>query len=307
MRTEDHDKYFSRLLLTLQKLSNGEEPTIAELAQEFNVDARTIHRDISRLHFFPIEKENGKLRVINGYQLERSGLEHDELIIAQLGLLAVEDINEEFKKLSQSVRAKLSHPRFFSPYLVKPQLYESIDTNSQLLNAIEDAISNQNISKIISNGAESLIEPYRVVSFDGIWYLFAKDLKDSKMKTYLISQVTSFRASHETYTTKQKVIQEALSGVHSAWFEDGNSFEVTIKVQPCIAHYFRLKKHLASQEIKKEHEDGSLTITFEVSADEDVDNLIKAWLPHIEVLKPTRFREKLASELQSYLNLLQCN
>ena len=32
-----------------------------------------------------------------------------------------------------------------------------------------------------------------------------------------------------------------------------------------------------------------------------LDNLIKSWLPHVKVLEPTRFKDKIKKELQSYL------
>ena len=63
---------------------------------------------------------------------------------------------------------------------------EAINMDSELLNKIEDAIKKNNISKITSNDITSIIEPYKVVAFDGFWYLLAKDLKDTKIKTYLI-------------------------------------------------------------------------------------------------------------------------
>ena len=39
-----------------------------------------------------------------------------------------------------------------------------------------------------------------------------------------------------------------------------------------------------SQEIEEKLEDGSLIINFEISHDEDIDNIIKSWLPHIEII-----------------------
>jgi len=67
----------------------------------------------------------------------------------------------------------------------------------------------------------------------------------------------------------------------------------------------KLKKHLSSQKILKENSDDSLIVSFSVSSDEDVDNLIKSWLPHIEVMKPERFRKKLISELELYVKELK--
>jgi len=44
---------------------------------------------------------------------------------------------------------------------------------------------------------------------------------------------------------------------------------------------------------------------FEVSSDEDIDNLIKAWLPHVEILSPIRLRHQLISELKAYISQLE--
>jgi predicted DNA-binding transcriptional regulator YafY len=68
-----------------------------------------------------------------------------------------------------------------------------------------------------------------------------------------------------------------------------------------IAIYFKRKDFLQSQVIEKELDNGSLIVSFEVSHDEDVDNIIKSWLPHIEVIEPKRYKNKIISELENYL------
>ena len=305
MAESKHDILFNRLLLMLQKLSHEGEATVRELADEYGCSEKTIERDIKRLHFFPIEYEKGVVRISEGYDLDRSGLENSELLFAELAFSSIEGLNEESTKRIHSIRAKLSHPLFFTPYQIKAEGYESIDMDSQLLNKIEDAILKKNIATITSNDNTSKIEPYKVVSFDGIWYLFAKDLTDNKIKTFLIAQIQEFRAELDRHEHDVESINKMLDNVHTAWFEDGNSFSVTVKIKSEIAHYFKLKKHLPSQKTIKEKSDGTLIISFDVSSDEDVDNLIKAWMPHIEVLKPERFRRRLISELESYLDALK--
>lgn len=305
MATSKHDILFNRLLLMLQKLSNEGEATVSELAEEYGCSEKTIERDIKRLHFFPLEHKKGVVSISEGYDLDRSGLENSELLFAELAFSSIEGMSDEGEKQIRAIRAKLSHPLFFTPYHIKPEGYESIDMDSELLNKIEDAIVKKNIATITSNDIPSRIEPYKVVSFDGIWYLFAKDLSDNKMKTYLIAQIQEFRASLDRHGNDVEAVNKMLDNVHTAWFEDGNSFKVTVKVKPQIAHYFKLKNYLPSQKVIKESRDGTLVVSFDVSSDEDVDNLIKAWLPHIEVLKPERFRRRLVSELESYLESMK--
>lgn len=305
MKHSKHDVFFSRLLLMLEKLSNEKSATLKELAEEYGVDERTIRRDIEKLHFFPIEVKNSVVMMDEDFDIKGSRFVNEELIITELAFSAIHGIDEELDKRMHSVRAKASHPTFFTPYHIKAELYEEIDMDSDLLNKIEDAITKRNVSKVKSNDVVSIVHPYKVVSFDGIWYLLARDTADEKIKTYLISGIQEFRATTNLMPEMVKDVSKLLENVHTAWFEDGNSFEVKVKVKAQIANYFKLKKHLVSQEIIKENKDGSIIVTFRVSTDEDVDNLIKSWLPHIEVIKPERFRKKLVLELEEYVKNLK--
>ena len=70
-----------------------------------------------------------------------------------------------------------------------------------------------------------------------------------------------------------------------------------------MSHYFKLKSLLPTQKIIDNLEDGSIIVTFEVSHYEDIDNIIKSWLPDITVLEPKEYKEKLENELKQYLNL----
>ena len=305
MAEAKHDIYFARVLKILQILSETGSAKVTDLAEEFNVDKRTIYRDIERLHFFPLELKRGVIYIMDGFDIEHSKLEDDELLIAELAFNSIGNIDENISKKLQSIRAKLSNPLFFNPYNIKEESFESIDMNSLLLNKIEDAITKCNLSKVTSNDIISTVEPYKVVAFDGFWYLLAKDKADGKIKTYLISNIQEFRASLDVFSHKHLNIDAILENVHTAWFEDGNSFSVKVKIKKQIAHFFKLKKHLTSQKIVKENNDGSIIVTFTVSCDEDVDNLIKSWLPHIEVLQPSRFRKRLIGELEEYIKELK--
>jgi predicted DNA-binding transcriptional regulator YafY len=305
MADEKHDKLFSRLILMMQTLTQDKSVSVTDFTEMFGVDKRTVYRDIKRLSFFPLELRDGIIYLEEDYDMERPNLNGDELLIAELALSSLSGIDAGTDKKLHSIRAKLTNPLYFNPYNIKPEGFENMDKDSELSNKIEDAIRKRNISKVTSNTLTSEVQPYKIVAFDGIWYLLAKDTDDKKIKTYLLSNIQEFRASAKTFSTSYVDVNAILENVHTAWFEDGNSFVVKIKVKQEIAHFFKLKKHLNSQEILKENNDGSLVVAFSVSCDEDVDNLIKSWLPHIEVISPTRFRKRLIGELETYLNSLK--
>jgi len=197
---------------------------------------------------------------------------------------------------------KLIYPNFFNPYYIKKTSYESLNTNTQIVKKLERAIESKNIITISLDSLSIEVEPYKIASFDGFWYLFAKDINSTKIKTFMLSNIEEVSLQNNFHNTNLTTIQQVLDSTHSAWFDDGEVFEVVIEVYPEIAEYFLKRNFLQSQEILEIKEDGTLMIRFEISHYEDIDNLVKSWLPHIKVISPVHFREQIKQELQEYLD-----
>ena len=303
-KVKNIDGVLTRLVIILQKLSNNELPTRKELMEEFNVSSKTIQRDINeRLCYFPIEENSLKqLKFIDGFSLNKTNLKENEMLFIYLSLSQIKDINNNFEKITYDIFTKLLTPTFNSPYHIKAKAFQSIDMDSPLLNNIEKAIAFKNrlILKLEKRNIE--IEPYKVVSFDGIWYLFGKDLSDEKIKTVFIHEIIDMIIKSEKFKLN-KPIDSILENVHSAWFEDGNYMEIKVKVKANIAFNFKLKNILPSQKILEEFADGSLLIQFGVSTEEDIDNILKAWIPDIEIISPQKYRDSFVKELKEYIKI----
>ena len=301
-KIKNSDKVLTRLVIILQKLSNNELPTRIDLMEEFNVSSKTIQRDINeRLYYFPIEENSLKqLKFIDGFSLNKTSLKENEMLFIYLSLSQIKDINNNFEKITYDIFTKLLTPTFKSPYHIKAKAFQSIDMDSPLLNTIEKAIEYKNKLDIKLKNRNIQIEPYKVVSFDGIWYLFGKDLDDEKIKTVFIHEIIDMKIKAEKFKL-DKPIESILENVHSAWFEDGNYMEIKVKVNSKIAFNFKLKNILPSQKILEEFDDGSLLIQFGVSTQEDIDNILKAWIPDIEIISPQKYRDSFVEELKEYL------
>lgn len=299
---KSYDKTLTRLILILTKLTNDEKPSIKELATEFGVGERTIQRDVyQRLAYFPIEKsKTHKLQFIDGFSLQRSSLGKTEIQLVYLAISMLKGNDVKIDKLSDNILSKLLVPNFSSPYFVKKEIFEVFDPKLDPAKSILEAIEKKRIVQITTKHTKVEVEPYKIASFDQYWYLFGKCVETQKIKTFPISYIDSCKITQREYK-QNKSIDEILDNVHSGWFEDGSSFNVKVKIDKKVAHFFTSKKHLSTQKIEKTLKDGSLIVSFEVSHDEDVDNLIKSWLPHIRVLEPTRFKDKLEEELKKYL------
>lgn len=175
-----------------------------------------------------------------------------------------------------------------------------------MIDSLEEAITNQKAVEIVFNDKPLKLFPYKIASFEGIWYLMADDVYEDKLKNYMISRIEDLAILEEKFERMQE-LEDVLDEIESAWYVEGNTFKVVIKVYPEISEYFLLKKHLESQKILEKLQDGSLIIEFTVTHEEDVDNLIKSWLPHIEVISPENFKERILKELTIYVERISKN
>nr|WP_321265942.1 WYL domain-containing protein [uncultured Sulfurimonas sp.] len=302
MAKKDYDKTLRRLTQILSKLSYDERPNTRELAEEFGVSVRTIQKDIKdNLCEFPILKDfEGRFMFQEGFSLNRTVLDSDEMMFLKIALSQFDDV-KNIDKIKHRIFQKLANNSFYNPYFIKQDDIEDLNIDSIFVERLEKFIKNQEILELTLTNKIIEIEAYKIANYDGFWYLFAKDLSDGRVKTFKLSQIKKINSINKYYKTSQKIIEETLKKTHSAFYDDGNCFEVLIKVDKDAAIYFKSKDFLQSQKILEESIDGSLKISFEVSHDEDIDNIIKSWLPHVEVLEPKRFRDKLLNELKIYL------
>jgi len=300
---KDYDKLLFRLTTILTKLSNNEMPTLKELAEEFNVSTRTLQRDIyNRLQGFPIYVNTlGQLHFSDGFTLNRTQLSVEEVTTVTLALELIKNAGDEFSRASTKLMNKLLHDAVFNPYYIKPHPSERIDTDSPMMNRIEEAIEHNNLIRVLfSNGKEAELEPYKIVNLEGIWYLLGNSLAHGRMTTYFISAISDVKVLIQRFTPDTK-INSLLKSIHTPFFSQDRSFDVTIEVHHTIVPYFENKPHLPSQQVLEKKENGNLVIAYAVSHIEEIDNLVKAWLPHICVIEPQFYRSQLADELQQYI------
>lgn len=306
MAKKDYDKTLTRLIGILTKLSDNECPTTKVLAQEYGVTVRTIQNDINRLiSSFPITKDSeGRFIFEPGYSLRQTSLNSEELIFLTLALDQFTDV-DDVDRVKDRIYKKIVSRQLESPFFIRYEHLEDLEVDSPLIASLENYIRSREIVQIDFTNKSTRLELYKIAAFWGFWYLFAKDLDEGKIKTFKLSKIKKITPLGKYHKTSPEKIKAILDKAHSAFYDDGSSFTVLVKVQKEVAEFFKAREFIQSQKIEEELADGSLHVSFEVSHDEDVDNLIKAWLPHVEILEPKRFRDKLINELEIYLKRMK--
>jgi len=76
---------------------------------------------------------------------------------------------------------------------------------------------------------------------------------------------------------------------------------IKLEVNSKKAFFFKSKKYLKSQNIDEVKKDGSLVVSYKVTQEMEVEELIKRWIPYVKVISPISLKNKINNELVEYL------
>jgi predicted DNA-binding transcriptional regulator YafY len=316
----------SRVLELLKRFNNGQKINIDLLAQEdlwYGKSEKTIRRDLDVIkEYFPEsfelirggKNEKGFYKAItkdtmnNFINKDTKALLVQTFNIAQRNnLLTSLDINESDKRILEN---EIKKSKDCYEFISKP--FESKKGNETLLRDLENAIHHKRYIKVIYNtpyGTQEFnLKPYKIVFINENFYLASENTDERFKFTMLrLSQIGSIELLREQFHHNPdikdfiKQLQTPFPLYKSNFRE--HLIKVSIHVDKDKAKFFKLKKYLPSQNIEKENDDTSLLVSFQVSQEREMEELIKKWIPYVKVIEPNSLKDKIESELKQYLNL----
>lgn len=302
-QSHDYDKILTRLTIVLNRLYEGEELSVTDLAEEFNVSKKTIQRDFNeRLYRFPIEKSGRKWRMMAGYRLERQR-SADEMLVLDILEKISEGISPKFLSRTQPLFAKLRNESE-NPIYAHVSI-EDVSDKAELFGLLEKAIRESVGVKFEYKNKMREVEPYRLVNFEGYWYLLGVEKADRRAKTYYLKEMYRVQVMEDEFL-KDDRLDDILKGALNAWFEpDKEPFEVKLLADSSIAKYFHRRPVSPKQKLLATHENGSLEIAVPITSEQEILPVLKYWMPHLTVLEPVWLREKMVESCQNWLKKLQ--
>ena len=286
----------------LQRLKNGETLSIAQLAREWHTTTKTVQRDFNKL----MEGDYGVIRASDGKRFtvakNISTSKSAETAIKMLDSLSAQ-IGGEFYTKAQTALHKLQS-YIESPFYTRIDV-ESISDKLDLVEDLEYAIAKQRMLtfkykkwyKPDEIKTYENVQPYKIVIFDGFWYLLSK-YKDHYIKFYL-KEIRDLHILDKTFEKEGKVTERMEKAIN-IYFEPKNEpFEVTLLLDHNAIVYFE-RKPIKGQYLKK-NPDGTAELTISVTNEEEVFYILKRWLPQIRVIEPESLQEEFESILESYL------
>lgn len=296
LTSSDSDSLGYRLAHILGKLNEGKKLDPQRLADEFNVNLRTIQRDLNeRFSFLPLKKSDGH------YQIEPTFLGKLSLSdVAQFASLA--GVRGLFPSLSDDFLRDVFDSRIQGALLVRGHRYEDLGGKTHNFQQLEQSILARNKITYSYQKHEGVktytdAEPYKLVNHGGIWYLAAKD--GDQLKSFSFTKIDRLQVSDATFNADPEV-EKTLQAEDDIWLND-KKIEVVLKVSGVVAGYFKRRKLVASQVIEKELEDGGLIISAKVAHINQILPTVRYWIPNIRIISPEGLQAEMQNEIQTYL------
>lgn len=150
------------------------------------------------------------------------------------------------------------------------------------------------------------VKPYKIVFMNENFYLACEVDNEFEFSIYRISKIKSIEDTKKTFQ-KNISIDDFIKSMQTPFAVYKKDFrkyliEVKLEVNSKKAYFFDMKKFLPSQNIIEKKENGNIIVTYKVTQELEVEELIKRWLPYAKVISPQSLKEKIENELKDYLN-----
>jgi predicted DNA-binding transcriptional regulator YafY len=298
-------KRLMRVGQMLKLFLEKERVTTATLSREFHTTPRTIQRDLSFLKQcgFPVsEAGQGVYRLDKDIFKNFELFDENELALIVALKCAVSQLGQPFQKAADEVFNRLYQATASQPIYI--HVDESVPLDARLMNRLLKAIRNKRqvtFHYASVNSHPATVDPYKIVHYDGFWYLVAREDGTGIIKRYALDKLKDLKMLPTAYAGMPKDLDELLRQSANIWFCEERNLEVVIEVNKKAADYFRRRKIFPTQEIKAEKQDGSLIVSLKVGHYGEVRETLKTWLPNIKILAPTDFRLSFQAEIKSWL------
>jgi len=276
------------------------------LAKEFRTTPRTIQRDLALLKEagFPLhEIQKGVYRLSKDLIKNLEVFDDTELALMVALKNIVSQLGTPFQKAANTVLDRIYECVTSLPVFVK--IDEAIPLDTSFFNRMVKAIREKKQVRFHYSGLKSShpveLEPYRVVYFEGFWYLIGNEPSTGILKRYALDKIKDFRLSNSCFKSVPRDLDDTLQKSANIWFAEKTNLEITVLVDAKVGNYFKRRKMFPTQEIKEERKDGSLVISFKVGHYEAIRDILKSWIPNIIILSPSSVRESLLSDTKEWI------
>ena len=150
------------------------------------------------------------------------------------------------------------------------------------------------------------VKPYKILFMNENFYLACEVDTEYKFTMFRISKIQKVQKRDTTFY-KDLDIVDFINNIQTPFAKyqpnyKNHLIDIKVEVLKQKAEFFKAKKFMPSQNIIETRDNGNLIITFQVTQELEIEELIKRWLPYLKVLEPLTLDEKIKNDIKLYLN-----
>lgn len=311
----------ARVLELLKRFNDGKKVCIDAIRNEAlweGKSEKTIRRDLDVIKLvFPesfelVRGEKGCYKAITKKAFENFLNERNlSLLVQTFNIAQRSNLFKNFDLDAADIsiiESKIKEQKRIYTFLNKPM--EEKPDNHDFFKKLENAILYQKtilINYIVHDVIKQyLIHPYRIVFINDNFYL-AAEVEDEmfSFSLFRINKIEEIINTPKTFHRNME-IEDFIPFIQTPFskFTPGfrkNLIEVVLHVENSKAYFFKSKKFLSSQKIEKENSDGSLLVSYQVTQELELEELVKRWVPYVAVISPKSLQKKIMSDIEGYL------
>lgn len=298
------------------QLKAGEYPNCRKIADEIEVSAKTIQRDIDFMRdrlALPIQYDPLRFgfyytqEVTSFPSIEVSEGEIAALFVAQKALAQYKGtpferpLRSAFRKIADSLKDRVSFSwsdledaiSFHSAgaSVADLALFETVSQG--VMKSVELELEYR---KLNSKGYEARrVRPFHIASLENQWYLFAEDLERKDLRTFALPRMRNVCLTDTKFRRPANFsISKVLRGSFGV-FEGGKKHRIRLKFDAFAARLVSERSWHESQRMV-EAKDGSAILEMELGGLEEIERWILSWGSHVRVLAPPQLRKRIGEQ-----------
>jgi predicted DNA-binding transcriptional regulator YafY len=296
--------------------------TVDELAEECQVNRRTIYRDLRAIADagYPLTREEtaeGTLyRFLTGFKnVPPITFSLEELMTlylcrGQLGFLQGTPFQDDLEAIFGRIRSSLpprsvAHlERIASAAAPRFQGVRNYRDKKELLATLRKALLLQHRCRIRyappRRAAENYVfDPYLLLFYQNSLYLGGYAHNRKSLRLFLIDRVQRVEVLDERFEVPEDFHAEDLTGQAFGLIDDA-PLDLDVRFGPAVAHLIR-EREWHPRQILDEEGDGSLRLRFTAAGRAEILAWLYSFLPHVQVLGPAVLRESFLHGLHQAL------
>jgi len=306
----------ARVLELLKRFNNNEKVCISHLQNEYLWDGKsekTIRRDLDVIKsIFPesfelIRGDKGCYKAITKKTFENFLTPQNISLLIQTFNIAQRSNSFESFDISKAdkaiIESKIKESKKIYEFKNKP--FESKSGSDEIFHQLEQAIYHQKTIQIDYDKISKEVKPYKILFMNENFYLAGEVDEKYIFSLFRVSKINEIKELgknfHKNINLSNFILD--MQTPFPRYKSEYRKFlvEAVLEVDAKKAFYFKNKNFLKSQKIIETKENGNLLISYQVTQDIELEELVKRWIPHVKVIEPASLREKIERDLRKYL------